>query len=80
MGDEHNWLAEVIGGNQKVGANHCSFELMMDKSLSSFFHLIKCFIVDNGNFFQNPLPDGCENRTYISKERICAAFLVFELC
>lgn len=61
MGDEHNWLAEVKGGNQKIGANHCSSKLMMDKSLSSFFHLIKCFIVDDGDFY-NPLPDSCENR------------------
>lgn len=61
MDDEHNWLAEVKGGNQKIGANHCSFKLMMDKSLSRFFHLIKCFIADDGGF-QNPLTDSWENR------------------
>lgn len=42
MDDEHNWLTEVKGGNQKICANHCSFKLMMDKSLSGLFHLIKC--------------------------------------
>lgn len=56
MDGEHNWLAEVKGGNQKIGASHCSCKLMTDKSLPGFFHLIKCFIVDDGDF-QNPLPD-----------------------
>lgn len=55
MDNEHNWLTEVKGGNQKIGTNHCSFKLMMDKSLSGSFYLIKCFIVDDGDF-QNPLP------------------------
>lgn len=59
--DEHNWLTEVKGGNQEIDANRCSFKLMMDKSLSGFFHLIKWSIVDDGDF-QNPLPDSCENR------------------
>lgn len=27
MDNEHNWLAEVKGGNQKIGANHCSFKI-----------------------------------------------------
>lgn len=35
MGDEHNWLAEVKGGNQNIFSNHCSFKLTMDKSLWS---------------------------------------------
>lgn len=56
MGDEHNWLAEVKGGNQKIDANHCSFKLMVDKSLSGFFHLIECLIVDDGDL-QYALPD-----------------------
>lgn len=53
-GDEHNWLAEVKGGNEKIDVDHCGFKLMMDKRL-----MIKCFIEDNGRV-QNPLPDGCE--------------------
>lgn len=60
MDGEQNWLAEVKGGNQKIGTSHCSCKLMTDKSLPGFFHLIKCFIVDDGDF-QNPLPDSCEN-------------------
>lgn len=53
MDNEHNRLGEVKGGNQNIGANHCSFKLMMDKSLSG---LPSDQVFYCGEFL-NPLPD-----------------------